>query len=263
MNDTQLIDRFEPVLAAAFLEEAGPDEIGAQVDRPVHAEVLHQLCLADGLLELLDWTRQGVGADPLGCIWLGSLRWYRLVAGGFPDGAPEPPARDTDATLLRLLRDGELTVLENTGAVSLAGLAAGEMAYPSAPAQPAQDDAAALVRVVPIGLVPYIEEEMRRSWVRQAVSLTQGHPGLIAAAERLVLLVHCTASGQMADPVQELDEILHDAGVSADRADGQVVEILHRQLSACAAPTAPSGTTPAAAAVSALAREWERVTRPV
>lgn len=257
MNDIQLIDRFEPVLAAAFPEQGSPQE-----NRPIHAEVLHQLCLADGLLELLDWTRQGVGADPLGCIWLGSLRWYRLVAGGFPDGAPEPPSRDTDSALLRLLRDRELMVLENTGAVSLAGLATGEMAYPSAPAQPEQDDAAALVRVVPIGLVPYIEEEMRRSWVRQAVSLTQGHPELIAAAERLALLVHRTASGQAADPTQELEEILREVGGSADRADGQVAEILRRQLSACAAPAAPSGTTPTDAAVSALAREWERVTRP-
>lgn len=258
-TDTQLIDRrrisrLGPVLSAGL--PAGESR--------VHAEVLHQLCLADGLLELLDWSRQGVGADPLACMWLSSLRWNRLITGGFPEGAPQPPARDLDAALLRLLRDGGLSILEGTGETSLAGLASGEMAYPSSPAQPDEDDAAALIRVVPIGLVPYVEEEMRRSWVRQAVSLTQGDPELISAAERLMALAHAAASGQLADPAPALEEILREAGAPPEAA-----EILRRQLSACAADEEIPGheadtghETAPHPAVAAFAQEWERVTRP-
>ncbi len=253
-SDARLIGRFGPVLAAALPPRDGSPH---QEQVPVHAEALHQLCLADGLLELLDWSRQGVGADPLACMWLASLRWHRLVTGGFPEGAPEPPSRDLDAALLDALRGHGLSIRRGTGAVSLAGLASGEMAYPSAPAQPEADDAAALLRAVPVGMVPYIEEEMRRSWVRQAVSLTQGHPELIAAAERLALLVRCAASGAAdADPLQELEEILQHAG-----ADEEIAGTLRRQLRACS-PGSPDEASAPHQAVEALTREWEQVTRP-
>lgn len=248
MTDARLIDRFSPVLLAALPRE--------EPQAPVHAEVLHQYCLSDGLLELLDWTRQGVGADPLACMWLASLRWYRLIAGQFPSGAPEPPARDADAALPKAIRNRQLRVAEGTGAVSLAGLADGEMAYPSAPAQPESDDAAALLRVVPLGLVPYIEEQMRRSWVSQAVSLTQGAPALIEAAEQLVMLVHRSASGELEDPADELEEIL-----TRVEAPEEIAQVLRAQLQACVSGE-PQPQGPAAEAVAALAQEWERVTRP-
>lgn len=248
MNDARLIDRFSPVLLAALPQE--------DPEAAVHAEVLHQYCLSDGLLELLDWSRQGVGADPLACMWLASLRWYRLITGQFPPGAPEPPTRNVDAALLEAIRNGQLRVAEDTGSVSLSGLADGEMAYPSSPAQPESADAAALPRVVPLGLVPYIDQDMRASWVTQAVSLTQGAPALIEAAERLVMLVHRTASGGLKDAPSELEEILEQVD-----ADEGLAAVLRRQLQACAADgPAPQG--PAAEAVAALAQQWEQVTRP-
>jgi len=248
VTDARLIDRFSPVLLAALPRE--------EPQAPVHAEVLHQYCLSDGLLELLDWTRQGVGADPLACMWLASLRWYRLIAGQFPSGAPEPPARDADAALLKAIRSRQLRAGEGTGAVSLAGLAEGEMAYPSAPAQPESADAAALLRVVPLGLVPYIDQQMRRSWVSQAVSLTQGAPALIEAAEQLVMLVHRSASGELEEPSSELEEIL-----TRVEAPEEIAQVLRVQLQACVSGE-PHPRGPAVEAVTALGQEWARVTRP-
>lgn len=248
MTDARLIDRFSPVLLAALPQE-GPQA-------PVHAEILHQYCLSDGLLELLDWSRQGVGADPLACMWLASLRWHRVITGQFPPGAPEPPARDVDAALLQAVRNRQLRVAEGTGSVSLSGLADGEMAYPSAPAQPESADAAALLRVIPLGLVPYIDQDMRASWVSQAVSLTQGAPALIEAAERLVMLVHSTAAGELKDPSSALKEILEQV----DAEEG-LAAALHRQLRACMSDE-PQRQGPAAEAVATLAQQWEQVTRP-
>lgn len=196
-------------VAARSAETSGTAEAAPEV----HAEALHALCTADGLLELLDWTRRGVGADPLACLWLGSLRWHRLITGGFPDAAPQPPARDLDEALRTGLAGGDIRLLSGSAAVSLAGLASGEMACPSAPAQPEAAAADALVRVLPLAFVPYVEPEMLRSWADQTVCLTQGEATLRRRAGEVVQALHA-ASGAPdgAEVVSEmraqLDEVL-------------------------------------------------------
>ncbi|GAA3067749.1 MULTISPECIES: ADP-ribosylglycohydrolase family protein [Actinomycetes] len=189
--DALLIRRLGPVLRAGLSAALAPD----RETHLLHAEAAHQLCLADGLLELLDWTRQGVPADPLACLWLSSLRWHRLLTGAFPDGAPEPPRRPLDAGLAALLQEPHprLRLQADTGGVSLAGLADGEMAYLSAPSQPSARDAAGLVRLVPLALVPYVEEQMLLSWAEQALALTQGHPEVLSAARELISLIRSIA----------------------------------------------------------------------
>lgn len=225
-TDERLIRRLQPVLSAAAPE---PGE-------PVHAEVLHQLCAADGLLEVLDWSRQGTAADPLACLWLGSLRWHRLLTGKFPAGAPEPPPRGADATLRPAFAPGgaaRRTLAEGSGSSSLSGLASGEMGHPGTPAQPEQHDAAALLRVVPIGLVPYVEQEMRLSWAEQAVCLTHGAPSLRRQARRLAALFNQAAGSTepLGDPIAELEGILRD---SPGGTDELAAEVLRRQLAAAA-----------------------------
>lgn len=191
--DELLIARFPAVLTA-----------GLPVPRPdgtveADAELLHQLCTADGLLEILDWSRQGLAVDPLACMWLASLRWYRLVTGSYPAAAPQPPERELDAALAALLRTGTLEITPGTGEASLQGLASGEMAYPSAPSQPHLEDSAALLRLVPIGLVPYIDTAMRNTWVEQNLALTHGHPGLLEQGRQLVTQVHADAIAPTSD----------------------------------------------------------------
>lgn len=267
-----LISRFGPVLAAAA-EPAG----SAEQEDPVvlHAEVLHQLCTADGLMELLDWSRQGLGADPLACMWLGSLRWYRLVTGAYPESAPQPPARALDQQLQRLSSGGRLTTLPGSAATSLRGLSHGQMSYPSAPSQPGATEASALLRAVPVGLVPYIDAQMRRAWARQTMALTHGHPDLTQKAEDLADLVHLLASGPAAEVLPEAARALREeilAGLDEDLA-----AILDRQLLAAAGsvPGPVSAEVPAPsrrtvsdregehvhAVIRALAQDWEEVTR--
>ncbi len=145
---------------------------------PVHAETLLSLCLADGLLEVLEWSREGTGADPQASMWLSCLRWYRLVTGHLPEVAPQPPQRPSDYALELILRAGGLTLTDGSADASLRGLASGQMAYPTDPPQPEHDDDDALTRVVPISLVPYVEAETRAKWADEAICLTHGHPRL-------------------------------------------------------------------------------------
>ncbi|MGJ9371477.1 ADP-ribosylglycohydrolase family protein [Nesterenkonia sp. CF4.4] len=286
-----LISRFGPVLAAAVepstpsgptapkgptasADPADPTDPAAQAETVVlHAEVLHQLCTADGLLELLDWSRQGLGADPLACMWLGSLRWYRLITGSYPENAPQPPARRLDAQLQRLSSRGRLTVQQGSGTTSLRGLSQGQMSYPSAPAQPESTDAAALLRAVPVGLAPYIDATMRRAWARQTLALTHGHPDLSQKAEDLADLVNLLASGAPSDALPEA-ALAQKEKITAGL-DDDVAAILDRQLRA-AAGAAPA-PLPAYSrllqadseresqhvygVIGALAQDWEEVTR--
>ncbi|GAA1142600.1 ADP-ribosylglycohydrolase family protein [Nesterenkonia lutea] len=256
----KLISRFRPVLRAGASPASSRDDAPAE-----HAELLHQLCTADGLLELLDWTRQGLGADPLACMWLGSLRWYRVITGSCPASAPQPPTRVVDEELLRMRREEKLPLRSDSASGGLAGLSAGEMAYPSAPAQPESADARALLRAVPVGLVPYIDEPMRRAWARQTVALTHGHPELLRRAEELAMLVHELASAEettsLADrTAQSRRDILEWVD------DAEIREILQRQLDAATDPGQPapesSGGHRLAEVIDLLAQQWEEVTRP-
>lgn len=179
-DDDVLITRFEPVMLELLPAVAAEEPV------EVHAEVLHALCLAEGLLEVLEWSAEGTGADPLALIWLSALRWHRIMTGRLPEAAPEPPPRPTDHALGLLVHSGAVSVRQGTADAALTGLASGEMAYPSEPAQPGLYDEAVLTRVTPLGLVPYIDAGVRADWARQAVSLTHGHPELIEAAQQRV-----------------------------------------------------------------------------
>lgn len=296
-----LISRFGPVLAAAVepstpRTSASPAASGNAAAEAsavaLHAEVLHQMCTADGLLELLDWSRQGLGADPLACMWLGSLRWYRLITGSYPEQAPQPPARRLDQQLQQLRGQRRLTVRHGSGAISLRGLSQGQMSYPSAPAQPETTDDTALLRAVPIGLVPYIDASVRSTWTRQALSLTHGHPDLLEKAAALADLVHRLATDAAAPESPETSERERRAITAG--LDDDVAAILERQLLAAAgmdAGAAPSAAAPSSGAstggastsagsplgrhdrvtdpatpdvysvIGELARDWEEVTR--
>ncbi|WP_147107684.1 ADP-ribosylglycohydrolase family protein [Nesterenkonia populi] len=179
LTDEDLNAQFLPQMTALLPAEG----------KPVHAETLLTLCLADGLLEVLEWSAEGTGADPLGAMWLACLRWHRTVAWDFPERAPQPPQRPTDHALTLILQAGGIQLIPGSADSSAAGLASGEMAYPTSPAQPDVYDAAVLSRAVPIGLVPYVGAETRKKWAQEAVSLTHGHPDLTAAAQSRVAAV--------------------------------------------------------------------------
>lgn len=178
-ENAQLIAAFEPALRALL---PAPGE-------PVHAETLLALCLAEGLLEVLQWAQEGTGADPAASMWLAALRWHRVVTGSFPAGAPEPPPRPTDHACQLILDSGSLQLLPHSAESSLTGLRTA-LSRPTpigSPAQPAQPDIQyddALQRVIPISLVPYVAAPMKQDWAAQALCLTHGHPELVAEARR-------------------------------------------------------------------------------
>lgn len=228
VSDQRLISRFFPVMTAGFPEPAGPD---AAVQ--LHAELLHRICLADGLLEVLEWTQQGTGTDALACMWLAGLRWHRLVTGSFPAGAPQPPPRQTDTDLAALLEAGTLRTAASTGAASLAGLSSGELHYPSAPTQPGVKDEDVLLRLTPLALVPYIDEQMRSSWVEQNLAMTHGDTDLLEQGRRLVSAVHQEASAaEPAPPQAEAADpaAVHSAGAAAAGASGHPLFAVVRDL---------------------------------
>lgn len=255
-RDALRIRRF-PALLDALLPAQTP--AGAALD----AERLHALCAADGLLELLDWSRRGVAADPLACLWLGSLRWYRLVTGRFPDGAPEPPSRGLDAALSTALEDGQFSIAPGSGTVSLRGLASGEMHYPSAPAQPTAQAADALLRVLPLAFVPYMGLEMLHSWADQSLCLTQGDPGL---RDRAVALV--SALDELAGSAEEpglsahVDEVLRP--IRQEQPENPCVETLERVVTSMrhTLRLGSDGPQELHPCLRGFAADWAEVTAP-
>lgn len=259
--DDAVISRFGPVMTAG-LSAAENESPGA-----LPAELLFQWCAADGILEVMQWSRQGLGADPAACLWLSALRWYRLMNQSLPAQAPAPPPRDLDAAL-----DAHRDDVDRSSARSSAlGLSGGDMAFPHDPAQPHVVYAPALLRVVPLALVPFVEEDTLSEWVRSAMSLTHGHLDLLRAAERLTHLVRRVAvasagaedGDQGEDHAAALDTILE----SID-ADSTTRSILHAQVHACRQLPPASDTSPAPESLPGvlhthLLRPWAEVTAPV
>lgn len=216
VTDAALIAYFPQALKESLPIAEGTEPVA------VHAELLHRLCLADGLLEVLEWGREGLGADPLACMWLGSLRWYRLVHGAYPEGAPEPPARPTDALLHSLMNTGVLQVQPGTGLTSLQSLSGADMHYPSAPAAPEAEDQDVLLRLAPLAVVPFIDDQIRQRWVEQNVALTHGHPEVLHQAQELVATIHRQA---LEAAEHQVEATLH-GDVSQQHSDTPWTEVL-------------------------------------
>ncbi|NDK30784.1 hypothetical protein [Nesterenkonia haasae] len=200
-EDLRLVDSFEPTMRSLL---PGPDE-------PVHAEALLALCMGDGLLEVLEWSREGSGADPAASMWLAALRWHRVLAGDFPQGCPRPTPRPTDHALRLIVKSGGLALIPGSADTSLASLSSAEMGTRAAPPQPAADDEAALLRILPISLVPYVEASMKQNWAEQAVCLTHGNPRLLREARRRALAPpppakHAPAHELLAVVVEDLSQ---------------------------------------------------------
>ncbi|WP_258933372.1 hypothetical protein [Nesterenkonia pannonica] len=156
LTDEELIAQFQGQMTALL---PGRDE-------PIHAETLLTLCLADGLLEVLEWSAEGTGADPLAAMWLACLRWHRAVTGSFPEGSRSPAAAHRPRSGAHPAGGGS-PLVPGSAESSLRGLASADMAYPSSPAQPEAYDTAVLSRAVPIGLFPMWASRRGRNGLRK------------------------------------------------------------------------------------------------
>jgi len=104
-----------------------------------------------------------------------------------------------------------------------------------------------LLRLAPLGLVPYIDEQMRMEWVEQNVSMTHGGDQLLQRGRALVADVHQRASSAQHKPD------------SQPRPDSQHQP---RPGSQTDASTAQPGTHPLFDVVGDLAQRWEAITTP-
>lgn len=278
--DDAVISRFGQVMTAGLSAAEG------ESPGTLPAELFFQWCTADGVLEVMQWSRQGLGADPAACLWLAALRWYRLMNQSLPAEAPAPPPRDLDAALAAHRDDVDLSSARS----STLGLSGGYMALPHDPAQPQVVYAPALLRVVPLALVPFVEEETLDEWVRSAMSLTHGHRDLLRAAERLTDLIRrlavATAGPADAGPAgpgdagpadkdpadARSDEEDYapalDAILDSVDADPTTRSILHAQVHQCRHPGTTPDSQPAAESLrgvlrTQLLRPWAEVTAPV
>lgn len=141
------------------------------------------LYLLDGLLEALEWAHDGVSSDEAACMWLAGLRWYKLVTGSFPAGAPEPQPRWIDTAF------AGAPAFEPGDAQNLLALANPDMASVGRPAFPEADTTGVLTRAAFVALLPRVDTATTAKIATDAAALTHGAPSAHAAAAAAALVV--------------------------------------------------------------------------
>lgn len=206
------------------------------------------LYVADGLLEVLEWSAQGEAADPPAAIWLALLRWYNNRYGAFPDGLPAAPGRNIDD---HPVYPGDVDD------ATKAGLEEPEMGLPHKPHGVESTGTDALVRAAPLGLIPQVDAEWVVKMSRQAAVLT--HNDWLPPAAYSLLVHHIVAGKTFIAAVTEVLAWLDDQGD-----DGrQLAQALRDGLSdsASSEPTITAREV-LAAAVRAVADTLEEAVAP-
>ena len=121
------------------------------------------LYVADGLLEVLEWSAQGEAADPPAAIWLALLRWYNNRYGAFPEGLPPAPPRRIDD---HPVYPGEVETATKTGLENV------DMGLPRKPHGVDATGTEALVRAAPLGMLPQVDTTWVATMSRQVAVLT-------------------------------------------------------------------------------------------
>lgn len=173
-------------------------------EEPGESETL-SLFLLDGLLEALEWANDGVSSDEAACMWLAGLRWYKLVAGAFPEGAPVPQPRWIDEAF-----EGAEVFAPGDAQHRLA-LAASDMASTGRPLFPAADSTGVLSRAAFMALLPRVDEATTQKLATDAAALTHGSPAAHLAAGKAALVLRAAlehgsgATGRWAELVEGLE----------------------------------------------------------
>ncbi len=149
---------------------------------PGESETL-ALYLLDGLLEALEWAQQGVASDEAACMWLGGLRWYKLVTGSFPEDSPRPLPRWIDEAFAG---SGNFAPGDTQNLLALANP---DMATVGRPAFREADSAGVLTRAALVALLPRVDEDTTRRIAVDASALTHGSPAAHRAAGQAALVI--------------------------------------------------------------------------
>ncbi len=155
------------------------------------------LYVADGLLEVLEWSAQGQAADPPAAIWLALLRWYRNRYGSFPQDAPPVPDRWIDHYPM---------IPGDVDETTKAGLEEPDMGLPHKPHGINATGAEALMRAAPVGLLAQVDSDWVLSIARQATVLT--HADWHTPAAYSLLIHHIVTGKSLLAAVTEITEWL-------------------------------------------------------
>lgn len=137
----------------------------------------------DGLLDVLEWANDGVGADINACQWLAYLRWLKTQGVPAPAHAPEQPPRWIDAQ--SVLHDQR-----HPGNACLSGLATGDMGTAARPVNADSKGCGTVMRSAPYGLLPNVDAETVYKISSDAASLTHGHPAARQSSAAFSWLIH-------------------------------------------------------------------------
>ncbi|MBG6216729.1 ADP-ribosylglycohydrolase [Arthrobacter sp. CAN_A6] len=180
---------------------------GSTAGLPFAEDTQLTLYTVDGLVDALEWANDGVAADETACLWLAYLRWLATQGEVPAPIAPSPPPRPID-------RHTVLHTRRNPGSTSITGLRTGEMGTGYRPVNPSAQDAGALSRSAPFGLVPRIPLGMVDKLTRDAAALTHGHSAAKTGAVVFATLIHriVVESSPLADAVDRAAEQAIEAG---------------------------------------------------
>ncbi|RAX45622.1 ADP-ribosylglycohydrolase family protein [Arthrobacter sp. AQ5-06] len=176
----------------AIRQRFGPEGLTdlAALDGGSHFSDDTQLTLytVDGLVEVLEWANDGVGADANACLWLAYLRWLDTQGESVPPQAPSQPPRWIDGN--EVLRHRRAP-----GNACISGLATGEMGTVYRPVNPDSKGRGTVMRSAPFGLIPYIAPDAVYKLSADAAALTHGHPSARQSAGSFSLLIHRLVAG--------------------------------------------------------------------
>ncbi|GAA4473899.1 hypothetical protein GCM10023190_06950 [Enteractinococcus fodinae] len=158
------MDNFSSRIAGVFYGGAAAEAAALEPEGTEYSTGTQlTLYVADGLLEVLEWSARGEAADPPAAIWLALLRWYKNRFGTLPEGLPPAPARRIDD---HQLYPGDVEP------ATTAGLEEVEMGLPRKPHGVDATGTDALVRAAPLGMLPQVDTNWVATMSRQVAVLT-------------------------------------------------------------------------------------------
>ncbi|KSU67596.1 ADP-ribosylglycohydrolase family protein [Arthrobacter sp. NIO-1057] len=171
---------------------------------PGATEVL-PLYLADGLLEALEWARDGIASDEAACMWLAALRSYKKLTGSFPAGAPEPLGRWIDkefsnVEVFEKIADGDPQ--------NISGLNSADMGQPGRPTGADADSTGVLPRAAITALLARVPIGTTETLARAAAFLT--HDAQAAKTAVAAAKIIRSAMERSEESATEWDELLVD-----------------------------------------------------
>lgn len=188
------MDNFSSRIAGVFYGGAAAEAAALEPEGTEYSTGTQlTLYVADGLLEVLEWTARGEAADPPAAIWLALLRWYKNRFGTFPEGLPPAPARRIDD---HPLYPGEVEP------ATIAGLEEVEMGLPRKPHGVDATGTDALVRAAPLGMLPQVDTNWVVTMSRQVAVLT--HADWLTPTAYSLVMYHLIAGKSLITAVTEV-----------------------------------------------------------